>query len=152
MKQRPLNKRQQEFLVGLRERFIHERVSGYRDKAGNKVEPVDLKTAERLYAKKLPDFRKCVFDPDVIAKFCLDANEPIPAKWRKLAGPPLKKKPAQKEHDPVVRRGIVIKLTKAEAEDILHVLEKSLDRQDIGPDYAERCGRIINKISRASKI
>jgi hypothetical protein len=85
--QRVLNKRQKQLLDQTRERFVDERVCGYRtaaDGVRKDFPPMDRAQAEQIWQNGLPKFENAMFDPEVIARFDLGKDEPIPAEWIKL--------------------------------------------------------------------
>lgn len=55
-----------------RERFIQERMCGYRDGKGDFHKPVARSTAVRAWGKQRPHFVKAMKDPEVRQKLKLD--------------------------------------------------------------------------------
>lgn len=77
----PLNKLQRKAVDQIYERFMAERTQGYLDTKGTRHEPVSKEEAQRLWDESgnQAEFEQVMFDPEVIEKFGLGKDEPIPA-------------------------------------------------------------------------
>jgi hypothetical protein len=66
----PLNARQETALRHIEERFIDERVRGYRGTDQTWHPPIPKEEAQALWKQCATNFRRVMFDPDLVKKLC----------------------------------------------------------------------------------